>query len=423
MVRVRPSRVALVALVLAAAATLVYFQWEQVPISVPVVRVKSLRPLSFQYHMDDYDRESLIEQRYEQLQDLMKQHIGLPKVSNLVMGPSEDDVDSYERANATMLILAKNSDIRQVLSTIGDIERHFNGKFHYPYVFINDQPFTKRFIRKVEAILPNRELYFEEIAADVWNPPSHVSMSKTRDGMQELKDLGIAYADKMSYHNMCRFYSINFYNHPRLQQFRYYWRFEPQTEYFCDIDYDVFKFMESNNKVYGFTISLYDSEQTVKSLWPVTMDFLKENPQYLHENAAIDFLLEDMMHPEKTKYTGGYSTCHFWSNFEIADMDFYRGEAYSKWAEELEKAGGFYYERWGDAPVHSIGVGLFADKSQIHWFRDIGYKHHPYTNSPNSDKCPGKYQPGDFTYDHLKDQNCLSNWWLYEMTENERRLY
>jgi hypothetical protein len=46
--------------------------------------------------------------------------------------------------------------------------------------------------------------------------------------------------------------------------------------------------------------------------------------------------------------------------------------------EHLDKAGGFYYERWGDAPVHSIGAALFARKDQIHFFDDIGYRHEPF---------------------------------------------
>jgi hypothetical protein len=33
-----------------------------------------------------------------------------------------------------------------------------------------------------------------------------------------------------------------------------------------------------------------------------------------------------------------------WSNFEIADLDFWRGEAYSKFFEYLDEQGGFYYE-------------------------------------------------------------------------------
>ena len=39
-----------------------------------------------------------------------------------------------------------------------------------------------------------------------------------------------------------------------------------------------------------------------------------------------------------------YNLCHFWSNFEIASMDFWRGEAYSKFFEYLDSTGGFYYE-------------------------------------------------------------------------------
>ena len=33
-----------------------------------------------------------------------------------------------------------------------------------------------------------------------------------------------------------------------------------------------------------------------------------------------------------------------WSNFEIANMDFWRGEAYSKFFDFLDRKGGFYYE-------------------------------------------------------------------------------
>jgi len=33
-----------------------------------------------------------------------------------------------------------------------------------------------------------------------------------------------------------------------------------------------------------------------------------------------------------------------WSNFEIADMEFWRSEAYQKFFDHLESKGGFYYE-------------------------------------------------------------------------------
>jgi hypothetical protein len=49
-------------------------------------------------------------------------------------------------------------------------------------------------------------------------------------------------------------------------------------------------------------------------------------------------------------------------------MEFWRREAYDAYFNYLDRAGGFFYERWGDAPVHSIGLGLFEDASKIHWW-------------------------------------------------------
>lgn len=367
---------------------------------------------------EDMPRDSVVEKNYNQLVDILKTPISEPKVSNLVR-PSND----YQLANATLLILARNKDLNDIKYTMVQIEDKFNKKFGYPYVLLNDGSFSNKFKNEILK-LTNSEVYFEQIDSDIWNQPDWIDEEKQKNEMKILKDQNIAYASKKSYHNMCRFYSINFFNHPRLKQFKYYWRFEPKTDYFCDIDYDVFKFMIDNNKIYGFTISLYDAQQTVKTLWTETLKFLNtdDNYKFISSNPAVDFITEDMQNPEKTEYTNGYSTCHFWSNFEIADMDFYRSEPYTKWSQYLESTGGFYYERWGDAPVHSLGISLFADKNDVHWFRDIGYKHHPYINCPTSDKCSG-CTPGEFTFAHLQDQNCISNWWNFEMDDASRSLY
>jgi alpha 1,2-mannosyltransferase len=71
-----------------------------------------------------------------------------------------------------------------------------------------------------------------------------------------------------------------------------------------------------------------------------------------------------------------------WSNFEIASLDFFRSPAYTDYFTLLESTGGFYYERWGDAPVHSLAAALFLPKSQLHFFEDIGYEHRPINHCP-----------------------------------------
>ena len=182
-----------------------------------------------------------------------------------------------------------------------------------------------------------------------------------------LEEENIQYASKLSYHQMCRWNSGMFYKHPALEKYRYYWRIEPKVQFFCNVDYDVFRYMEDNNKTYGFTINLYDAPQTIKTLWPETRKFLAANPSYLSKNNMWEWLTDDQARPEHNQGANGYSTCHFWSNFEIGDLDFFRGEKYESYFQHLDRAGGFFYERWGDAPVHSIGVGLFADAANVHW--------------------------------------------------------
>jgi mannosyltransferase len=247
-----------------------------------------------------------------------------------------------------------------------------------------------------------------------WDVPGWINEDLIEASADILEEQDVQYAKKLSYHRMCRWNSGLFYHHPALKDMQYYWRVEPHVHFFCDIDYDVFRWMRDNDKTYGFTINLYDSPQSIAGLWPATEEFLAEHQDYVHENSAIDWVTDAKRRPEHNEKANGYSTCHFWSNFEIADMGFWRSKKYEDYFNHLDRSGGFFYERWGDAPVHSIALGLFEDKSKIHWFRDIGYQHIPFFNCPNSRKCSGcetaLLTDGE---PFLKKEDCRPNWFKF----------
>jgi len=48
-------------------------------------------------------------------------------------------------ANATFVILVRNHELGQILSTLRQVEKRFNHRYHYPYVFLNEVPFTRAF--------------------------------------------------------------------------------------------------------------------------------------------------------------------------------------------------------------------------------------------------------------------------------------
>ncbi|KAJ5223380.1 hypothetical protein N7468_007922 [Penicillium chermesinum] len=346
------------------------------------------------------------------------------------------DSENSARTNAALISLVRNEELGQLVQTMRDLERTWNNKFNYPYIFFNDVPFTEEFKRQTQALTkakchygtvtfsnlqlvrPRANIFFslssELVPKEHWEVPSWISMDLFQESAQLLEEQNIQYASKISYHQMCRWNSGMFYKHPALEKYRYYWRIEPNVKFFCNVDYDVFRYMEDRNKTYGFTINLYDAPQTIPSLWPETKKFLAANPTFISENNMLEWITDDQARPDHTEAANGYSTCHFWSNFEIGDMDFFRGDKYEAYFQHLDRAGGFFYERWGDAPVHSLGIGLFADANNVHWFRDIGYNHIPYLNCPNSPKCsgctPGKFFDGA---DFLAKEDCRPTYFKY----------
>lgn len=55
------------------------------------------------------------------------------------------------RANATLLSLVRNSELDDMISSMRDLERTFNHKFNYPWLFLNDVPFTDEFKQRISA--------------------------------------------------------------------------------------------------------------------------------------------------------------------------------------------------------------------------------------------------------------------------------
>ncbi|KZV80307.1 putative mannosyltransferase [Exidia glandulosa HHB12029] len=280
------------------------------------------------------------------------------------------------KANAALVMLAREVDLEGVISTMKQVEDRFNRKFKYPWVFLNERPFSDRFI-KWTSEMTDAPIEYGIIPREHWNQPPWINETRAAETRERMKKQEIIYGGSIAYRNMCRYNSGFFFRHPLLQKYRYYWRVEPGVKFYCDLQFDPFLFMQDHNKVYGFTMALLEYEYTIPGLWASVRRFMKKYPQYIAKDNALRFISGDR------GWT--YNLCHFWSNFEIADMEFWRSEPYMKFFEHLDRNGGFYYERWGDAPVHSIGVALLANKDQIHFFDEIGYRHEPFEHCPSGE--------------------------------------
>jgi len=293
-------------------------------------------------------------------------HAGLP--------PAKAD---GPRMNATFVTLARNSDVWEISRSIRQVEDRFNKRFNYDWVFLNDQPFDETF-KKVTSALTSGNTRYGEIPKEHWSFPEFIDQEKARATREDMGRRKIIYGDSVSYRHMCRYESGFFYRHPLMLEYEWYWRVEPSIELFCDIEYDTFKFMADNNKKYSFVLSLYEYVETIPTLWDSVKKFMAKHPEHIAQGNSMQFLSDDD--------GNNYNHCHFWSNFEIGNLDWLRSQAYTDYFDQLDKDGGFFYERWGDAPVHSIAAGLMLPKEQIHFFNDIAYYHVPFTHCPTGEQ-------------------------------------
>ncbi|KAM3424486.1 hypothetical protein BST61_g6490 [Cercospora zeina] len=290
------------------------------------------------------------------------------QLSNTAPGP---------RMNATFVTLARNSDVWDIARSIRQVEDRFNHAYNYDWVFLNDADFDDTFIKVTTALTSGKSKY-GKIDKEHWGFPEWIDQEKAKKVREDMQERKIIYGDSISYRHMCRYESGFFFRHPLMLEYEWYWRVEPSIELFCDIAYDPFKFMADNKKKYSFVLSLYEYVETIPTLWDSVKKFIKSNPQHIEKDNALEWISDD----------GGntYNHCHFWSNFEIGNLNWLRSDAYIDYFTHLDQEGGFFYERWGDAPIHSIAASLMLKKEEIHLFNDIAYYHVPFTHCPTGEK-------------------------------------
>jgi alpha 1,2-mannosyltransferase len=206
------------------------------------------------------------------------------------------------RANATLLMLARNSDLDQAVRSVRRMEDRFNRRFRYPWTFLNDEDFNENFKLRIAA-LTSSETTFGVVPSEQWVQPSWINEHRATYERQLMINDHVIYGGSVSYRNMCRFNSgvcnrVLRALEPRLIAAAVLFQASasttlpmvlarrvcenqfvlvqteintitrPDVHYHCDIDFDPFLFMQDSNKTYGFTIALHEYQRTIETLWP-----------------------------------------------------------------------------------------------------------------------------------------------------------
>lgn len=71
----------------------------------------------------------------------------------------------------------------------------------------------------------------EVIPKEHWDVPDWIDQSRLDQAFKDMDDNWVKHGSQLSYHKMCRWFSGFFFRHPALDNFKYYWRVEPDVKY------------------------------------------------------------------------------------------------------------------------------------------------------------------------------------------------
>lgn len=124
------------------------------------------------------------------------------------VGCQDPVLNTSPRANATLMMLARNSDVDGAVHSVSSVQSQFNERFSYPWVFLNNEPWTEEFMNRVREAGSGADMAFETITASMWGYPDWIDKDLAREKMDHMqRQGGIPYVGMESYHHMCRFQS------------------------------------------------------------------------------------------------------------------------------------------------------------------------------------------------------------------------
>lgn len=255
-------------------------------------------------------------------------------------------------------MVVRNEKLQDAKAVIKSMEDHMVNGTTYPWVFLNNQHFTNEFRTYIKQVT-KAPVFFGKIDLEAWEYPHWIDIARAEYLMLEQEMNMVNKGSSLSYHQLLRYHSGFFFHHPLLRNVEYTWRVEPGADYSCQMNEDMFLMMKEQKKslgnernacieikphvlnvfMIGFVLTMREAPASIPTLWIRVNEFKDLYPDYvLSEEQTIFPWIYDAEEDN-------YNLCHFWSNFQLADLSFFRSEAYQKYFEYLDNTGNFFYER------------------------------------------------------------------------------
>ena len=258
-----------------------------------------------------------------------------------------------DQFRAAIYYLVQVNRTQMIMNSLRTIDYYFNNKFRYPVIIFYED----------DLLLDQRDQIRRSTRSDVYfqnvqfNTPSFILP-------EPWSRLNTSCHYRIGYKHMCRFQSKTLYDQPIMRFLDYSWRLDDDSLILSAINYDIFKYMSDNDIIYGYVFITQDRERCISGLWDATRRYIANNSIQTH---FFDTWTEGDI---------------YYNNFELSAMILWYSKEYQNYIDMVDKTGGMYYHRWGDAPIKSIAVSMFVPEDKTHCFLDFGYKHRRMQRTP-----------------------------------------
>jgi alpha 1,2-mannosyltransferase len=283
-------------------------------------------------------------------------------------------VENLQGTAGVIYFLTRQSRVPRMCTALRLLRENFIEQFpRYPVLVFHDDLLSadEDYLRSKCFQLPRVKLLFVRIELKV---PKQLTRRKVFIPKKTFCDPLVS---SIGYRHMCRFHSHGvhkfirelqpklFPDLPRTSSDFFVWRLDDDSLLTAPIGYDIFQFMRMNKKLYGFVSLIKDDPKCVMGLWETSRKYFQRVSA--HSFNFSSSLLSQWPDP-----------IVFYNNFEVSHFSLWTHPLWEAFRDYLEQTGGIYTLRWGDAPIHTIGVSALLSRGQIHKFSDVGYSHLPF---------------------------------------------
>ncbi len=171
---------------------------------------------------------------------------------------------------------------------------------------------------------------------------------------------------------MCQLFFSEIYSY--IQDYEWYMRLDTDSFIESPIEYDLFDYLDKNNKIYGYTAELAEWPPVVIGMGEFFINLVRKH------NLKLTFF-------NKLIENDRYNLRQIYNNFEIIKVSYFENELVQLLVNEINKSGNIYKKRWGDSPLRTFVLSLTVDSSEIHKFNDFDYMHSAYNRINGIELC------------------------------------